>query len=64
MSSDESAGFLIADKFFGLLIILIGSIVIYSTSTSPDLEYPSLLFAIGGLSIISLGFFMILAKVQ
>jgi hypothetical protein len=59
----ESAGFTIAEKFFALLIILIGAIVVYATLTSPDLSnsYP-VLFAAGGLALIVLGVFMILAK--
>jgi hypothetical protein len=59
----ESVGFTVAEKFFALLIILIGAIVVYITLTSPDLSnrFP-VLFAAGGLALIVLGVFMILAK--
>jgi len=57
----ESVGFTIAEKFFALLIILIGAIIIYSTSTTPALVYP-LFFSVGGLALVLLGIFMILAK--
>ena len=59
----ESVGFTVAEKFFALLIILIGAIVVYITLTSPDLSnrFP-FLFATGGFTLIVLGVFMILAK--
>lgn len=57
----ESIGFTIAEKCFALLIILIGAIIIHSTSISPDLVYP-LFFSVSGLALVLLGIFMILAK--
>ncbi len=61
----ESVGFTIAEKFFALLVILIGTLVIYYTTTSPVLSnrYP-IMFVTGGLALIILGVFMILAKVK
>ncbi|MCW4052691.1 MAG: hypothetical protein NWE78_05750 [Candidatus Bathyarchaeota archaeon] len=65
MSKDggESTGFTIAEKFFALLIILIGGIVTYNTATSPSIVY-SLLFGVGGLALIALGLLLILAKAK
>ena len=62
---EESVGFTIAEKFFALLVILIGAMVIYYTTTSPILStrYP-IMFVVGGLALIVLGVFMILAKVK
>lgn len=62
---EESVGFTIAEKFFALLVILIGAIVAYNATTSPDLfaRY-SVFFVGGGLALIALGVFMILAKAQ
>ena len=60
---EESAGFTIAEKFFALLIILIGAVVLYNTIISSGLYYP-VLFAAGGLALIVLGVFMILAKAR
>ncbi len=62
---EDSTGFTIAEKFLALLIILVGAIVVYNTATSPELfdRYP-LFFAVGGLSLIVLGVFIILAKAQ
>jgi len=59
---EDVTGFTIAEKFFALLIILIGTIVVYNTTISPGLVYP-VFFALGGLALIALGVFMILAKV-
>jgi len=63
LSNEDSTGFTIAEKFFALLIILIGAIVVYVTVTSSDLTYP-IFFATGGLALIVLGVFMILAKTE
>lgn len=60
---EDSTGFTIAEKFFALLIILIGAIVVYNTAKSPGLIYP-VFFAVGGMALIVLGVFMILAKTQ
>lgn len=62
MSKEEgSIGFTVAEKFFALIIILIGAIVIYNTNTSPGLLYP-ILFTVGGLALVILGAIMILAN--
>jgi hypothetical protein len=60
---EDSTGFTIAEKFSALLIILIGAIITYNTTKSPDLPYP-VLFAVGGITLIVLGVFIILAKTQ
>jgi uncharacterized membrane protein YedE/YeeE len=59
---EESIGFTIAEKFFALLLILIGVLVLYSVSASPDLVFP-LLFNLGGMALVVLGVIMVLAKV-
>ncbi|UCH31954.1 MAG: hypothetical protein JSV05_00720 [Candidatus Bathyarchaeota archaeon] len=58
---EESVGFTIAEKFFALLIILIGSIVVINTMSSADLQFP-IFFIVGGLAFIMIGVIMILAK--
>jgi len=60
---EDSTGFTAAEKLFALLIILIGAIIIYATTNSPSLIYP-IFFNIGGIALITLGIFMILAKTQ
>ncbi|UCB59670.1 MAG: hypothetical protein JSW72_05930 [Candidatus Bathyarchaeota archaeon] len=63
MSSEDSVGFTIAEKFFALLIILIGIIVFYITATSPNLMFP-IFFTAGGLALVVLGVFMVLARAK
>ena len=58
---EESTVFTIAEKFFALIIILIGAIVTYNTATSPSIVY-SVIFGVGGLALIALGFLIIIAK--
>ena len=58
---EESAWFTIAEKFFGLLVILIGAIIVYAVVTSTDVMFPAV-FATGGLSLIVIGAFMFLAR--
>jgi hypothetical protein len=62
-AEEESTWFTIAEKFLALLIILIGAIVVYNTVTSPSIVFP-IFFSVGGLSLIVLGVFMILAKTK
>jgi hypothetical protein len=59
----EATGFTIVEKFFALLIILIGALVVYTTATSPAVVF-SFFFAVGGLALIVLGVFMVLAKTR
>jgi hypothetical protein len=60
---EESTWFTIAEKFFALLVILVGAIIIYATMTSAGIMFP-VIFAIGGLSLIIIGAFMFLAKAK
>jgi hypothetical protein len=62
-AEEESTWFTIAEKFLALLIILIGAIVVYNTVTSPSIVFP-IFFSVGGLALIVLGVFMILAKTK
>jgi hypothetical protein len=52
-----------AEKFFGLLVILIGAIIVYAAVTSADVMFPAI-FATGGISLIIVGAFMFLAKAK
>ncbi len=60
---EESVGFTLAEKFFALLIILLGAILIYNTVTTPALTYP-IFFVAGGLALIILGVFMFFARTR
>ena len=58
---EESIGYVIAEKFFALLLIIIGALVIYNVSITSDLVYP-LFFSLGGVALLILGIVMIFAK--
>ena len=60
---DESTGFIVAEKFIALLLILIGAIVTYNTATSPSIVY-SMIFGVGGLALVTLGILIIIAKAK
>ena len=60
----NSTGFTIAEKFFALLIIIVGAIVVYAVSISPTLIYYPALFTLSGLALIVVGVFMLLAKTK
>lgn len=62
-TDDESLGYTIAEKFFALLIITIGGILLYNTLSSSNLAFP-LIFTVSGLALVLLGVFMILAKAR
>ena len=62
MSKEEdSTWFTLAEKFFALLLILVGAIIVYAAGTSADIMFP-VIFIAGGLSLIILGAFMFIAK--
>jgi uncharacterized membrane protein HdeD (DUF308 family) len=60
---EDSVWFTVTEKFFGLLIILIGTIIAYITTTSPALSF-SILFSVCGLALIVVGVFMVLSKTK
>ena len=67
MSREVPVGLTVAEKFLGLLIIIIGAIMIYVTHTNPP-TYPvaaySGIFMAAGILLIALGIFLILAKAE
>ncbi|MCW3981675.1 MAG: hypothetical protein NWE81_00940 [Candidatus Bathyarchaeota archaeon] len=63
--SEESVGFTIMEKFFALLIIIIGVVVAFNVATTPGLNgIQPISFVAGGLVLVVLGAVMILAKTQ
>lgn len=62
MSPEEDAAwFTIAEKVFAIFIIIIGAILVYYTAMTSGVAF-SIFFSVGGLALIVLGAFMILAK--
>lgn len=71
--SEAPAGLTIAEKFFGLIALIIGALTIYSTYVSPPDELPpgvpsggwfSAIFIVAGFVLIGVGVFLMLAKVE
>jgi membrane-bound ClpP family serine protease len=50
------------EKFFGILLIIIGAIMLYFTATSPDLASFSVLFGILSVILLIIGVFLLLVK--
>ncbi len=70
--SEAPAGLTIAEKFFGLIAVIIGALTVYYTYVSPP-ELPpevppglcfSSIFIVGGFLLIGVGVFLLLAKVE
>jgi len=67
MSKEAPTGLSIAEKFVGLLTIIIGAIAIYVTYTNPPAgqiaRFSSIFIAVG-FALIALGIFLVLAKAE
>jgi len=62
--AEEPLGLKLTEKFFGLLIILVGAIIFYVTYTNIEsLVYPIIFLAIG-VALIVLGVIMVLARIE
>ena len=52
----------LAEKLFGLLLIIIGGVMLYFTATSPELGGFSVLFGALSVILVILGIFLLLVK--
>jgi hypothetical protein len=67
MSEEKPIGLTIAEKFLGLLVILIGALTINFTYNDPpeDIVAPFVgIFIAAGIALIAIGVFLILAKTE
>ena len=67
MSEEKPIGLTIAEKFFGLLVILIGALTINFTYNDPPegIVAPfSNIFIAGGFVLIAIGILLVLAKTE
>ena len=67
MSEETPRGLIIAEKFVGLLISIIGFLIVYITYTDPPGGiltpfYP--FFIIGGVLVLGIGAFLVLVKTE
>jgi len=62
--AEEPLGLKLTEKFFGLLIILVGAIIFYVTYTNiKSLVYPVIFIALGA-ALIVVGTLMVLARTE
>jgi hypothetical protein len=62
--AEEPLGLKLTEKFFGLLIILVGAIIFYVTYTNiKSLVYPVIFIALGA-ALIVVGVLMVLARTE
>jgi len=69
VSEEAPVGLTVAEKFCGLLSILLGGAIVYFTFVDPPktgghIESYSLAFLIGGFILIFLGIFLLLVKAE
>jgi len=65
MSEEAGFGLMVAEKFFGLILIIVGAVATYFTFTSTQAlrEYTGF-FGFLGIIVLALGIFLIVAKVE
>ena len=67
MSEEAPLGLTVAEKFFGLLVMVLGIITVYYTMTSPptgDVAPFSGVFAAAGFMLIAVGVFLMFSKIK
>ena len=67
MSEEKPIGLAIAEKFFGLLVILIGALTVNFTYNDPpeDIVAPfAVIFIAAGIALIAICIFLVLAKTE
>lgn len=65
MSEEGGIGITIAEKFFGLILIIVGALATYFTMTSTQaLDVYTGFFGLLGIILLVLGLFLIIAKAE
>lgn len=67
LSQEIPSGLTDAERFLGLLLLIIGVVVIYATNTNPPAFPVSTyfgIFIVAGIVLIALGVFLVLAKTE
>jgi len=66
MSEHMPIGLIVAEKLFGLILIIIGAIVTYSSINPPagDISHFSGIFVVAGVVIAIVGIFLFIAKAE
>jgi hypothetical protein len=65
LSEEESTAITVAEKFFGLLLVIIGALSVYYSLTSGDalLDFTTF-FTVLGLILLVVGIIMLIAKTE
>jgi len=67
VSEEAPIGLTVAEKFFGLLVMVLGIITVYYTVTSPptgDVAPFSGIFTAAGFILIGIGVFLLFSKIK
>jgi len=67
MSEEKPIGLAVAEKFFGLLLVLIGALTAYITYSNPpgkEVAPFSFIFIGGGFALIAIGILLVLTKAE
>ena len=67
MSEEMPAGLFFFEKVIGLILIIIGAVVAYITAANPptgDISNFTSFFILGGIILIGIGIFLIIAKTE
>ena len=67
VSEEMPIGLAIAQKLFGLVLIIIGAIIVYTSSTNPptgDVSNFLGIFIIAGIALLGTGIFLLLTKAE
>ena len=67
MSEEKPIGLAVAEKFFGLLLVLIGVVTAYITYSNPPEKQVapfSFIFIASGFALIAIGILLVLAKAE
>ncbi len=67
MSEEMPAGLFIFEKVVGLILIIIGAVVTYITATTPpsgDIKQFASYFIFGGIILVGIGIFLVIAKTE
>jgi len=62
--AEEPVGLTVAEKFFGLLIIIIGAVIFYVTYTNFQSIIHPLIFLVVGSALIGLGVILVLSRAE
>jgi len=66
MSTDMPIGLTVAEKLFGLILIIVGAIVTYFSINPPagDISHLAGIFAVAGVVVTVIGIFLLLTKAE